>query len=90
MGRAEVSLLDTHVRVRSLAPGPRPLRGRTTTLLNQAFGRALAIVAYQRGTPGMAFARVARAKARLLFECGREAEGLRPGRNGQVAQGRFG
>jgi len=90
MGRAEVSLLDTHVRVRWLAPEPRPFRARITTSLNQAFGRALAIVAYQRGTPGMAFARVARAKARLLFECGCEAEGLRPSCNGQVAQGRVG
>ncbi|MBK7459821.1 MAG: hypothetical protein IPJ42_15860, partial [Betaproteobacteria bacterium] len=64
--------------------------GRITTSLNQAFGRAVAIVAYQRGTPGMAFARVARAEARLLFEFGREAEGLRPRRNGQVAQARVG
>ena len=40
--------------------------------------------------PGIAFARVACAEARLLFEFGRETEGLRPSRNGQVAQGRVG
>ena len=76
--------------VRWLSPESRPLRGRITTLLNQAFSRAVAIVAYQRGTPGIAFAWVACAKARLLFECGCGAEGLRPSRNSQVAQGRVG
>ena len=90
MGRPEVILLNTPVWVRWLSPQSRPLRGHPTTSLNRAVSRAVAIVAYQRGTPGIALARVARAKARLLFECGCEAEGLRPSRSCQVAQGRIG
>ena len=76
MGRAEVILLDTPVWERWLAPESRSLRAHHD-LTEQAFSRAVAIVAYQRGTPGIAFT-VARAKARLLFECGREAEGCSP------------
>lgn len=59
---------DVDLLVETTQPPTLRQRAHATLALEQALGLPVDIVAVQRGTPGSAFARIARAKAQPLVE----------------------